>query len=78
MSKKTSDSTDSSSTWRVTHTDSHGLKDAVAGIFSLGFTTLLGPSTPTHTLENTTTGETRQITASLEEVGQRVKEGRFD
>ncbi|MGO8933513.1 MAG: hypothetical protein ACLPLZ_09415 [Terracidiphilus sp.] len=61
--------------WLIIHQKSGVVADAVAQIFSGG--ALDGPVT--FTIENTETGETREVTAwDRDEVGERIASGEFD
>ena len=61
--------------WRIVHQDSSILGDIVAQVGSLG--TQTGPIT--FTIENTETGETREVVAwDREDLGQRIAAGEFD
>lgn len=61
--------------WRIIHQESGIVSDVVAQVASLG--SLDGPIT--FTIENTVTGETREVTAwDADEVGDRIAAGEFD
>ena len=61
--------------WEIIHQESGIVSDAVAQIASLG--SLDGPIT--FTIQNTETGETREVTAwNAGEVGDRIAAGEFD